>query len=50
MHNTKIDSLNKVNLSIQERTYLPTYIHTYTYIHKYICSNVSNTTRIYLEK
>jgi hypothetical protein len=35
MHNTKIDSLNNVNLSIQERTYVPTYMHTYTYINTY---------------
>jgi len=38
-HNTKLDSLNKVNLSTQERTYLPTYVHTniqtYTYINSY---------------
>ena len=29
MHSTKIDSLNEVNLSIQELTYLPTYLHTF---------------------
>ena len=30
MHSTKIDNPNKVNLSIQERTYLPTYIYIHT--------------------
>jgi hypothetical protein len=36
MHNTKIDSLNKVNLSTQERTYVPIYLHTYIHTYTYI--------------